>query len=365
MRLLFVNGSRGEWGYIKPIIDKLKNTDIEYNICATNMLLLAQHGSLVDEIEDQGYNVDYKIHMSIEGGSHTSMAKSIGLFTISFVDTIMSFKPDWVILAGDRGEQLAAAIASSYSYVPTAHIQAGELSGNIDGLARHAIGKLVHIHFASNKDAADRLIKLGEEKWRVHNVGAPQLDDMRFEASLSSRDKLSERYYLCVYHSVTEEFDQITQHIYDFCSAMKSEKRKRIWILPNNDAGSSLVRAEILDSMSEDEIYDNLPRDKYLSLLKNCDCIIGNSSSGILEAPFYQIPAINIGNRQYGRIQADNVINCGNLKNEIIAAMRMVEKIDRKKIKSIYGDGKSSERIIDTLLKLNDNDTILNKRMTY
>jgi GDP/UDP-N,N'-diacetylbacillosamine 2-epimerase (hydrolysing) len=364
VKLLFVNGSRGEWGYIKPIIDKLHEENIDYNICATNMLLLAQHGNLAKEIEEQGYNIDYKVHMSIEGDSHSSMAKSIGLFEISFVDVIMSYRPDWVILAGDRGEQLAAAIASSYSYVPTAHIQAGELSGNIDGLARHAIGKLVHLHFAANQDAAERLIKLGEEKWRVHNVGAPQLDDMHMVKSNTSKVE-SESYYLCVYHPVTEEYGQITKHIHDLCYAMGKETKKRIWILPNNDAGSSLVRLEILESMSGDEVHNNLSREKYLKLLKQCHCIVGNSSSGIIEAPFYQVPAINIGNRQNGREQANNVINSDNSTNSIIESLRNVQNMDRKIIKSIYGDGRSSKRIIELLRKTNNKSQLLNKRLTF
>jgi GDP/UDP-N,N'-diacetylbacillosamine 2-epimerase (hydrolysing) len=368
MRILFVNGSRGEWGYIKPIIELAVKKNIEYSICATNMLLLGQHGKLVDEIEDQGYVVGHKIYMSMDGGNHSSMAKSLGVFATSFVDVLISYKPDWVILAGDRGEQLAAAIASSYSYVPTAHIQAGELSGNIDGLARHAIGKLVHLHFAANQDAADRLLKLGEEAWRIHNVGAPQLDDMHNRIpglEEISKEILPLNYILCVYHAVTEEFDKVTGHIKTFCDAVKKYDMKRVWILPNNDAGSSLVRAEIIETMSKDLIFDNLSREKYLSLLKNCHCIIGNSSSGILEAPFYNIPAINIGNRQYGRIQANNIVNCGNAEDEIKQALHDVNQINRKNIQSAYGDGNSSSRILQLLEEFNDKDDLLTKRMTY
>ena len=368
MRLLFVNGSRGEWGYIKPIIDLAIKKNIEYSICATNMLLLGQHGKLVDEIEDQGYRVSHKIYMSMDGGNHTAMAKSLGIFEASFVDVLISCNPDWVILAGDRGEMLAAAMASSYSYIPTAHIQAGELSGNIDGLARHAIGKLVHLHFAANQDAADRLQKLGEEKWRIHNVGAPQLDDMLGtvpDLKEISPELSSFEYNLCVYHAVTEEFDNVTTHINAFCKAVKSDPRKRVWILPNNDAGSSLVRAEIMESMSEDIIFDNLSREKYLALLKNCNCILGNSSSGILEAPFYKIPAINVGNRQYGRIQANNVINCGNSEPEILHAVRDISSIDRTSIISAYGDGKTSKRILDLLEDNFGHKDLLTKRMTY
>lgn len=368
MRLLFVNGSRGEWGYIKPIIDLINNSDIQYSICATNMLLLEQHGNLVEDIEKQGYNVGYKIFMSMEGGNHSSVAKSLGVFITSFVDVLCSYNPDWVVLAGDRGEQLAAAISSSYSYVPTAHIQAGELSGNIDGLARHAIGKLVHLHFAANTDAVERLVKLGEEKWRIHNVGAPQLDDMRLTV-LNLEDFTQQikprQYNLCVYHAVTEEFYHVTNHIRNFCIAVKHDSRKRIWILPNNDAGSSLVRSEIIESMSGDIIYDNLPREQYLSLLKFCNCIVGNSSSGILEAPFYKVPAVNVGNRQHGRIQANNVINCGNTVDEIQLALANVNSIERESINSVYGDGRSSERIIELLTKYYRSEKLLMKRLTY
>jgi len=368
MKILFVNGSRGEWGYIKPIIEVAKEMDLDYTICATNMLLLEQHGNLVKEIETQGYNVGYKIYMSIDGGSHSSMAKSLGIFMSSFVDVLMSYSPDWVILAGDRGEQLSAAIASSYSYIPTAHIQAGELSGNIDGLARHAIGKLVHLHFAANSDAADRLEKLGEEKWRIHNVGAPQLDDMMKKTPLLkeiSTDLKPQGYNLCVYHAVTEEFNRVADHIAQFCRAVSKDSLKRVWILPNNDAGSSLVRSEIIEMMSDDLIYDNLSREIYLSLLKHCNCIIGNSSSGILEAPFYKIPTINIGNRQYGRVQANNVINCGNSEDSIIKAMLNIKDINKKKIESVYGDGKTSDRIIELLSKNYRKEELLTKRMTY
>ena len=146
---------------------------------------------------------------------------------------------------------------------------------------------------------------------------------------------------------------------------MKKEQMRSVWILPNNDAGSSLVRAEILDSMEGDEVYDNLSRDEYLKFLKNCHCIVGNSSSGILEAPFYKVPAVNIGNRQNGRMQSKNVVNCGNSQEEITNALRMVDKIEKNQIKSIYGDGMSSERIIKLLVKLKNNKNLLNKRITF
>ena len=161
MKLLFFTGSRSEWGYIKPMLKICKKNKIKYNICATNMHLLDSYGSSYKEIEKEGFKISDKIYMALDGYNNFTMTKSMGVLFSSFVDTIMRIKPDWLVLAGDRAETLIASVVGSYCYLPVAHIQAGEVSGNIDGIARHAIGKFSHIHFASNKDASDRLIKLG------------------------------------------------------------------------------------------------------------------------------------------------------------------------------------------------------------
>ena len=149
-------------------------------------------GSLIDELKQDGYNVSDEILMSLDGYDHFSMTKSLGIFLTSFVDVI-KVKPSWLVLAGDRGEQLMASIAGSYTYTPVAHIQAGERSGNIDGLARHAIGKFSHIHFAANFDAKKRLISLGEERFRIFNVGAPQLDEIK-NNEISSKEEVRKKY---------------------------------------------------------------------------------------------------------------------------------------------------------------------------
>ena len=214
MKLMFITGSRGEWGYISPILRLIKKSkDMEYRLVVTNMHLLSTYGNSYKEIEKEGFNIHYKVNMSLDGYTHYTHAKSLGLFLLAMPDIIETEKPDWIILAGDRGEQLMAAVAASYTYTPVAHIQAGELSGNIDGMARHAIGKLIHLHFAANEDARQRLIKLGEQVFRCHNVGAPQLDDMvrgdygdlsEIERELSL--DLSRGFILAVLHPVTEEY---------------------------------------------------------------------------------------------------------------------------------------------------------------
>ena len=377
MKLIFLNGSRGEWGYIKPIIDICKEKSIEYSICATNMLLLQSHGNLQKEIVDAGYNVKDQIYMSLEGHNHLSMAKSLGVFMSSFVDSLAREKPDWIICAGDRGEQLMATICGSYTYIPVAHIQAGERSGNIDGVARHAIGKLAHLHFAANKDAEDRLLKSGEEQFRVHNVGAPQLDEMVKETIPDIKDTLSKlsvplnkEYLLCVYHPVTEEISSSYQDMEDLIIALDKINLLKIFILPNNDAGSYQTRKSIIENRKSDMyLFDNLTRKDYLSLLKNCSAIVGNSSSGLLEAPTFKIPALNIGRRQKNRMQGLNVINCSKGRKNIGEGLKKVLskrfKANLVNIKNPYGDGQSSERIIKILENTKIDSKLLIKQITY
>jgi len=375
MKLLFLLGSRGEWGYIKPLIDICKKQKINYSICATNMVLLPNYGSLIKEIR-KNYNVSDEIYMALEGSNHYVMAKSLGIFLSSFIDVIKRQKPSWIVLAGDRGEQLMGAVAGAYTYTPVAHIQAGERSGNIDGVARHSLSKLAHLHFASNSDAAKRLINLGEEKYRVFNVGAPQIDDMKrikfkddfLKKNLNIDTKSS--FILVVMHPVTEEYGLTEKQVKILINSLNTFKQKKIWILPNIDAGADIIRKTIIENRNSDTlIFKNLSREIYLTLLKRSEFIIGNSSSGILEAPTYKLPAINIGRRQNNRIQAKNIINSEFKKEKILNSIKKATskkfKDSCKKIKNPYGDGNSSNRIIEILKKTILDNNVLVKNITY
>ncbi|OUU23880.1 MAG: UDP-N-acetylglucosamine 2-epimerase (hydrolyzing) [Candidatus Endolissoclinum sp. TMED37] len=376
MKILFVTGSRGEWGYIKPIINLCIKKSISYNICATNMMLLPNYGKLIDEIKKQGYNVTDEIFMSLEGDNHFSMTKSLSVFLSSFIDIIKRIKPTWIVLAGDRGEQLMASIGGSYTYTPTAHIQAGERSGNIDGLARHAIGKFSHVHFASNIDAKNRLLALGEEKFRIFNVGAPQLDEIK-NCEISSKKKIEEKYnlslkkkfILILFHPVTEEFDKIENQTNILIDSIKDLKENIFWVFPNNDAGANKIKNKIISERKDNIfLFENLSRRDFLCLMKYCIFMIGNSSSGLLEAPSFKKPAINIGRRQDQRIRAQNVIDCKFNKNQIKRAINKAQSNDfLKKIKNIknpYGNGDSSEKILKVLKKIKINDKLMIKKIT-
>jgi GDP/UDP-N,N'-diacetylbacillosamine 2-epimerase (hydrolysing) len=380
VKLLFFTGSRSEWGYIRPILHLCKKKKIPYKICCTNMHLLKRFGSSIDEIKKDGFQVEDEIYMSLDGYNSYTMTKSLGILMSSFTDVIHRIKPDWLILAGDRGETLAASIVGAYTNTPIAHIQAGEVSGNIDGMARHAIGKFVNLHLASNDDACKRLIKLGEERFRVKNVGAPQLDEFS-DKNLNKIDtnflkkKYSlndfKSYILVVFHPVTEDLKNLRKQITTTIRYLKKSNYKKVIILPNNDAGSDIVKDVIYNYRdSNDIIFDNLPRYEYLAFLKNCKFLVGNSSSGIIEAASFKKPVINIGRRQNKRLKTFNVISINKVTDKKLD--EQIKKITSKKfqaklnkVKNPYGDGKSAKRIIDLLQKTKINEKLLQKNITY
>ena len=341
------------------------------------MHLLPAFGLSVKEIEKDGFKADYKIYMSLDGYNHYTMVKSLGFFLSSLSDIVASNRPDWIVLAGDRGEQLMGAIVGAFCYIPVAHIQAGELSGNIDGMTRHAIGKYAHLHFASNEDAAERLRKLGEEPFRIHVVGAPQLDEL-VQGLYTKKDNLFKKYYLSfddyllvVLHPVTEEFHKASEQVEILMRALSKFNLPKIVILPNNDAGSLMIREGIENNRKGDfYVFSNLSREDYLGFLRYCSAIVGNSSSGILEAPTFKIPAVNIGRRQHKRLRGSNVIDVEFDENAIISAIKKaISKNFREFLKNNcnnpYGDGKSSERILNILLNTPINDSLLIKNLTY
>ncbi len=376
-KILFITGSRGEYGYIRPILRLIdKDPDLEYEIVATNMHLLPEFGDSINEFTRDGFIVAHKPLMTLSGYTPESMVKSLSLFGLSLADIISSSKPHIILLAGDRGEQLMAAIAGSHMNIPVAHIQAGELSGNIDGLSRHAIARFSHIHFASNKDAEDRLIRTGEQKFRIFNVGAPQLDEFvngtitPYHELKLRYNGLESKYIIFVQHSVTEQHDKAYQQVALTLNALKIIDIETIAILPNSDAGSASVLKAFEDhSFAKLHKHRNIPREDYAGLMSNALCIVGNSSSGLLEAPTFKLPAVNIGRRQFGRCQGVNVINCEHDLEQIIESIKIAISNDFSNglIDSTnpYGDGQSSKRIVDILRDINICENLLQKEITF
>lgn len=355
MRFMFLTGSRGEWGYIRPVIVEAQKRGHDCEVIATNMHLSAHHGSTVNEI-DVGKVT--KLYMKGHDGQGEH-ASALGHMLKVFAPYLNERKPDWLILAGDRGEQLMGAIAGAYSYIPTAHIQAGEISGNIDNTARMAMAKLCHMHLASTKQCCGRLSDMGEEPWRIHWTGAPQLDEM---VSYTPKRPMEEPFYLIVMHPTTNEVADAEKQILALKTACDGLTGTQVWIAPNNDPGWR----EIYKHLPEG-VHSNMPRQQYLDHLRYCKCIIGNSSSGILEAPTYGTPAVNVGGRQAGRERGDNVFDCGWGISEIYTAVReaLEWKAKTRVIHNPYGDGKSSPRIVDVLEKYHGDKRLTKKEQTY
>jgi GDP/UDP-N,N'-diacetylbacillosamine 2-epimerase (hydrolysing) len=378
-KIMFLTGSRGEWGYIRPILRLIeKREDIDYRLVVTNMHLLPSFGESYKEIENDGFTIHYKILMSLDGDSHYTMAKSLAICLTALPDIIENERPNWFVLAGDRGEQLMGAIAAGYTYTPVAHIQAGEVSGNIDGMARHAIGKFVHLHFASNEDAKNRLLKLGEEPFRVYNVGAPQLDELINAQYSDLHDiekklcvRLASGYILAVMHPVTEARFHAREQAAIFIHVLNRFNIPKILIMPNNDAGSNDIKYAINNyKQGKYHVYANMKREDYLGLLKNCTCIVGNSSSGLLEAPTFRIPAVNIGRRQNLRFRGNNVIDVDfDAKRMSDAIQKAMSPQFRKYLlnnrDNPYGNGHSAEKILKLLMETRIDEKLIIKLLTY
>jgi UDP-hydrolysing UDP-N-acetyl-D-glucosamine 2-epimerase len=288
-KILIISGSRGEYGYIRPVIRRIEaEPDLSYEIVATNMHLLPDFGHTIREIEKDGFRVGYRPSMTLAGFTPGTMMKSLSVFGLSLTDILEQYEPTFVLLAGDRGEQLIGAIAGALHGIPVAHIQAGELSGNIDGLSRHAIARFAHIHFAANEDAAERLRKTGEQDFRIFNVGAPQLDEF-LEGNIVDKRTIYERYrldpdrpfILVVHHPVTEEFRSAGAQAEATLTAVNKIGLDAVVIYPNSDAGSSATQSAISKFQNPKlRAHRSVRREEYAGLMAAAAVIVGNSSSG-------------------------------------------------------------------------------------
>ena len=376
MKLLFVLGSRGEWGYIRPLIQLAKNSNHNVEIWCANMSVLNRFGKLSEVIKHEGYPVVGEFYTAVDGDDNLALAKSFGLVSLSAADWLMNHDYDWVIVSGDRVEQLAFVVVASLSNKAICHIQAGERSGNIDGKNRHAIARYAHLHMAANTEAAERLIRSGEDPNRVKVTGAPQIDDM-VSQQLPTVLELKERtvvnvdkFALAVFHGVTEDLEASKKGIKVLIETLTEVDLPIVWIGSNNDTLGSFIEQKIIASLRvNDKFYSNLNRLDYLAILANCEFIIGNSSSGILEAPTFSKPAVNLGRRQADRFRGDNVIDCDYSKEEIVSAIIKARSDQFKSLctqsKNPYGSGDSSKQILDVLENTVVNSSFLIKQITF
>src|SRR3989344_9441504 len=245
-KIALITGTRAEFSYYHPIIKEIKKrSGLDYGIIATNTHVLESFGLTIDYIKKEKFKIESAIYNTLDGYNRVTMAKSLSIFMLQLPELLEQMKADMVLVAGDRGEQLVAATVGAHLYLPVAHIQAGKVSGNIDGVSRHAITKFAHIHFAANKESADRVRKMGEEKHRIFTVGAPMLDEL-VVGSVPTREKIYRKFdlkqgkpiLLLAQHSVTEEFKDTERQIIETLKAIKNFPHQIVIILNNSDAGS-------------------------------------------------------------------------------------------------------------------------------
>ena len=350
-KVVFLTGTRADFGKIKSLINILVgDDDLDVNIFATGMHMNQKYGKTVVEIEKCGYkNIYPYINHKDDDSMDIILSKTIN----GFSHYVYDIKPDLIIIHGDRVETLAGAIVGSLNNILVAHFAGGEVAGTVDELIRHSVTKLSHIHFVSNEVAKQRLIQMGEVDNTIFNIGSPDVDVM-FSDSLPTLTNVRDHYgidfknyAIAIYHPVTTEIDLLPENINAFVDALMETNDNYIVIYPNNDHGSSLIITEYsrLMDVGRFNLFPSLRFEYFLTLLKEAKYIIGNSSSGVREAPYYNVPSINIGSRQNNRSDSSikTIINCGNDSDSIICSVKKVEDLDVKKtIINTYGHGNSN-----------------------
>ncbi|HDL1057004.1 TPA: UDP-N-acetylglucosamine 2-epimerase (hydrolyzing) [Enterococcus faecium] len=380
-KILIVSGTRADYGIYKPVAENLLQDNWDVSFVVSGMHLSHKYGFTKELILADGFRISGEVQSLFLENNKGNMARSVALEINGFTNIFEQTSPDFVLLLGDRGEMLAAAIACLYLGIKTAHIHGGEVSGTVDESIRHAITKIASVHFAATEKSKERLIKMGEDSWRVFPVGAPRIDTILNNRLPSFRD-IKEKYHLKfekkkyvlqVFHPVVTELENIEKQILALINSMEQQSQPIIGILPNSDAGSEIIRKMYQKYLKTDIIYiTNLEPEEYLTILKECKFMIGNSSSGIIEAASFKIPVINLGTRQNGREQSKNIINANLNENEIETALNKIQDPQfiksLKNVKNIYGDGNSSRRITKTLNQiLNDGEDIkwIQKQIAY
>lgn len=381
-KISILTATRAEYGLLKPIIKKLmKVSDFDVRVVVTGAHLSPEFGLTYKEIEQDGINIDEKIEILLSGDTPSAISKSMGLAMINFADYFSKLNPDILIVLGDRYETLAVCCAAMNQRIPIAHLYGGEITeGAIDESIRHAITKLSYLHFTSTEEYRSRVIQLGEQPNRVFCVGAIGIENILKEKLMSKDElevsidfKLDKPYGMITFHPVTLEENNSAKQFEALLNICKKHKdMKFIFSKANADANGRIIN-QIIDRFVNDNdnavVFTSLGMVRYLSAIKYSAMVIGNSSSGLVEAPSFGVPTINIGDRQKGRLQSKSVINCEPISEEIEEAitLALTEESKNKARNTVnpYGNGNTSVKIVDVITDFLFNDKIDLKKKFY
>ena len=355
-KIVFLTGTRADFGKIKSLISILEmNSEFEVFVFVTGMHLQEEYGLTLIEIQRCNFQ---NVHTFQNHTHETTMDLTLAKTIEGFSAYCKQVQPDLIVVHGDRVETLAGAIVGSLNNILVAHIEGGELSGTVDELLRHSVSKLSHIHFVSNKDAANRLVQMGELQSSIYTIGSPDVDIM-FSKNLPELTIAKEyyqidfeKYAIVMFHPVTTEVAEMEKYVTDFVAALLDDTHNYIVIYPNNDLGSQQIISKYteLASNSRFRVFPSLRFEYFLTLLKNAQFIVGNSSAGVREAPYYGVPTINIGTRQHNRVLDSEMINVDYDFDSISKALKVVDSHVSQKGNFSFGEGNSASLFLNTLL---------------
>jgi UDP-N-acetylglucosamine 2-epimerase (non-hydrolysing)/GDP/UDP-N,N'-diacetylbacillosamine 2-epimerase (hydrolysing) len=375
--IAMVTTSRADYSLLYwPLKDMASHPDLDVKIIAMGSHLSPEFGCTIQEIESDGFRVDMRVECLLSSDSDIGMAKTIGVATLSLAESLGRMRPDLLVLTADRYEMLAPAAVALALRIPVAHIEGGEISeGAIDDAVRNALTKLSHVHFTSTETARARVVSMGEEDWRVHRVGAPALDHLR-RATLLSRQEIEARLGLdlavpsavVTFHPVTIARDT-TREADAFFTALQSISGQILFCYPNADAGSRALIERVkafAARRANTRLFVNLEPIVYWSLLQHVDLLLGNSSSGIIEAASLELPVVNVGIRQRGREHGRNVLDAEAVTNQILDRVATAQserfRLSLKGMENLYGDGCASGRIVEVMASVKLGEELLIKR---
>ena len=377
-KILIITERRADYSRFKPIINLIKKSKrLSYELIVTGSHLLKKHGFTIKEIKKDNIKIDYQIKSFIEKKNihdGESMILALGKIFIEISKIIKKSKPDIILSGFDIGANFALTVAGAHLNIPVAHIQGGEVTGSIDESLRHAMSKFSNYHLVANNDAKKRLIKMGERRENIFNVGCPSLDALFLEKKIDPPDiskkfkiDVKKNFIIIIQHPVTSEDKHSGKQILETIEAVKKSLLPALFVLPNNDSG----HFDIIKVIKKSRIQwtETLSLSEYSTLLSYARILIGNSSSGIHEAASFKLPVINVGTRQNGRLKPKNIVNADYNRNDIYNKIKfcMSNKKYLKIIKSLknpYGDGKSSLKIVKILDKI-DLTKSTQKQNTY
>jgi UDP-N-acetylglucosamine 2-epimerase (non-hydrolysing) len=377
-KIAVVTTSRADYGIYLPVLRKIQEEpDLELLLIVSGMHLSPEFGLTVNDIEDDGFDVSAKVEMLLSSDTPDGIAKSMGMGTIGFAQTYARLQPDILLVLGDRFEMHAATVAALPFRIPVAHIHGGEITiGAMDDALRHSMTKLSHFHFVATEEHRDRVLQMGEEPWRVVVSGAPSLDNLSsFE--LLDPDELetlagisqSNAPLLVTYHPVTLEYEDTEWQVGHLLDALRRCALPVIFTTPNADTNGRVITKMLEDfagSYPLAQITESLGTRGYFSLMTHAAAMVGNSSSGIIEAPSFDLPVVNVGTRQEGRTQGINVINAGYDCDQIVEAIKKATnpafRGSLQGVSNPYGDGHAAERIVEKLKSVPLGGTLIKKR---